>query len=120
MAHFLVRQVKDIERRAGAVGGFHLTPSLIDKSPKAALETDVVLKYKGIGGIGLCNRFPDIDMRACNGDFCVTHPNRPLQVEGVWDSLGLRFDKQLVAERVIRINVNRAKQFFGIRLSIAC
>src|SRR5882672_384681 len=50
VAHFLIRHVQNIKGRTGSISVFHLAPSLIDDSPKAALDPDVVLKYKSIGG----------------------------------------------------------------------
>src|SRR5438034_10213358 len=80
---FLIRHVQNIKRRTGPIGVFHLAPSLIDDSPKAALEPDVVFKHKSIGGSGVCDGFPDDDMRPRNGNFCLTLSSVTRQIKRI-------------------------------------
>jgi hypothetical protein len=80
-------------------------PSLIDDSAKATLEPDIILKHKCIGGSGLRNGSPDTYVRARDGNLGFTHTNRTRQIEYVRRHKRLRFDEQLVAEGVERLDV---------------
>ena len=59
-------------------------------------------------------------MRARDGNFCRAHPDRVRQIKHIRYCKGLRFDEQLVSERVERLDVTAIEQWLRIALRVVC